>query len=58
MTGLVDWMATNPATAAQARGTAQVEYRVLWSELGPSIIREAGHVLGSRALGWWRSACL
>jgi hypothetical protein len=34
VSGMVDWSAANPATAAQARGSAEFYYRVLWSEEG------------------------
>lgn len=46
VSGIVDWSATNPATAAQARGSAKFYYRVLWSEEGAgTIIHEESKVL-------------
>lgn len=46
MSGIVDWSATNPATAAQARGSAKLYYRVLWSEEGAgTIIHDESKVL-------------
>jgi ATP-dependent protease ClpP protease subunit len=61
VTGLVDWAASNPSSAAHAHGSAEIEYRVLWSEGGPTIIHEAGKVLEREARpaaamsnqGWW-----
>lgn len=38
VSGIVDWSAANPATAAQARGSAEFYYRVLWSEQGAGVI--------------------
>ena len=57
VSGIVDRSAANPATAAQARGSAEFYYRVLWSEEGAGvIIHEESKVLDRQTTGRRRAA--